>query len=193
MDHQVTLKGRRVELIPLKPEHAKGLAVAIGPGDDVFRWTNTAPRSEPEMLAWIEARRQDRPTGRSLAFAQRDAATGALVGSTSLFDLDEAARSVEIGHTWLAAQGRRTGVNTEAKLLLLTHAFESLGLARVQLVTDVRNERSQRAIERIGATREGVLRNWRRNLEGGLRDSVVYSVIDREWPQVKRALEGKLR
>ncbi len=193
MDHAVLLRGRHVTLEPLLPEHAKELAAAIGPDDDVFRWTNTAPRTEEEMLAWIAARREDRPTGRSLAFAQRDAATGRLVGSTSLFDLNEKERSAEIGHTWLAAQARRSGVNTEAKLLLLTHAFEALKLARVQLVTDARNERSQRAIERLGATREGVLRNWRRNLEGGLRTSVVYSVIDGEWPGVKAALQKRLR
>lgn len=193
VDHDVVLRGRHVTLEPLVASMADELAAAIGPDDDVFRWTNTAPRTPNAMREWIEARRQDRPTGRSLAFAQRDRASGKLVGSTSLFDVNEKERSAEIGHTWLAAQGRRTGVNTEAKLLLLTHAFGTLQLARVQLVTDVRNERSQRAIERIGATREGVLRNWRRNLEGGLRTSVVYSVIEAEWPQVKAALEKRLR
>ncbi len=193
MEHSVVLQGRHVKLEPLLPEHAQELAAAIAPGDDVFRWTSTAPRTPKEMEAWIAARREDRPTGKSLAFAQRALATGRLVGSTSLFDLNEKEQSAEIGHTWLAQAARRTGVNTEAKLLLLTHAFETLRLARVQLVTDLRNERSQRAIERIGAQREGVLRSWRRNLEGGLRTSVVYSVIAQEWPAVKAGLQQRLR
>lgn len=191
--HGVVLRGRHVILEPLLPEHAAGLAAAIGPDDDVYRWTNTAPRTEAEMRAWIEARNTPRPLVRNLAFAQRDPASGSLMGSTSLFDLSEKDESAEIGHTWLAAPWRRTGANTEAKLLLLEHAFGTLRLQRVQLVTDARNERSQRAIERIGATREGVLRKWRRNLEGGLRDSVVYSVVAPEWPQVRERLRGMLK
>jgi RimJ/RimL family protein N-acetyltransferase len=193
MEHTVVLRGRHVVLEPLLPAHAKDLAAAIGPDDDVFRWTNTAPRTEKEMEAWIAARRADRPSGRTLAFAQRDVASGRLAGSTSLFDIDEAAESAEIGHTWIAAPFRRSGLNTEAKLLLLEHAFSALRLKRVQLVTDLRNERSQNAIARLGATREGVLRNWRRNLEGGLRTSVVYSVLDSEWPDVEKRLRARLR
>lgn len=192
MDPHVVLTGRHVILEPLRPEHAKGLAEAIGPDDDVFRWTNTAPRTEEEMRGWIEARNAPRPGMRNLPFAMRDPATGRLMGSTSLFDWSEKDEAVEIGHTWLAAPWRRTGANTEAKLLLMAHAFGALKVKRVQLVTDARNERSQRAIERLGAVREGVLRRHRRNLEGGLRDSVYYSVIDAEWPAVKARLEGIL-
>lgn len=192
--HDVTLRGRRVILEPLRIEQARELADAITPDDDVFRWTNTAPRTEDEMRAWIEARQRPRfPDVRNLAFAQRDAHTGRLVGSTSLFDLSEKDECAEIGHTWLAASARRSGVNTEAKLLLLAHGFDTLRLKRIQLVTDARNERSQRAIERLGAVREGVLRSHRRNLEGGLRDSVYYSVIEPEWPSVRKRLEGLLR
>jgi len=128
-----------------------------------------------------------------LAFAQRDATTGAFAGSTSLFDWSEKERCAEIGHTWIAAPYRRSGVNTEAKLLLLTHAFETMGLARVQLVTDARNQRSRDAILRIGATFEGILRNHRRGFDGNLRDSVYHSFIDREWAVKKQALEAKLR
>lgn len=182
-----------MRLEPLKPEHADELAAILAPDDDVFRWTNTAPRTADEMRAWIEARRQDRAAGRALAFLQRNSATGRAMGSTSLFDWNEKEESAEIGHTWLAAPHRRTGANTEAKLLILRHAFETLGLARVQLVTDVRNERSQRAIARLGAVREGVLRNVRRNLEGGLRDSVLYSVTRDEWPAVRDRLEKLLQ
>ena len=191
--HATVLRGRRVVLEPLAPEHAKELADAIQPGDDVFRWTNTAPRTEEEMRAWIDARNTPRPGVRNLAFAQRDAATARLMGSTSVFDWSEKDECAEIGHTWLAAPWRRSGANTESKLLLLAHCFEALRLKRVQLVTDSRNERSQRAIERLGAVREGVLRSHRRNLEGGLRDSVYYSVIEPEWPTVKARLEGLLR
>ena len=191
--HGVVLRGRHVTLEPLRPEHAKGLAEAIGPDDDVFRWTNTAPRTEKEMLAWIEARNAPRPGVRNLAFAQRDPASGRLMGSTSLFDWSEKDEAVEIGHTWLAAPWRRSGVNTEAKMLLMAHAFGVLRVKRLQLVTDLRNERSQRAIERLGAVREGVLRKHRRDLEGGLRDSVYYSVLDTEWPAVRARLEGFLK
>ena len=193
MTHDVTLRGRHVTLEPLVPEHAKELADAIAPEDDVFRWTNTAPRGEEAMRAWILDRQRPKPGVENLPFLQRDPATGRAMGSTSLFDLDRAAYCAEIGHTWLAAPFRRTGANTEAKRLLLGHAFERLGLKRVQIVTDLRNERSQRAIERLGATREGVLRNHRRTLEGGLRDSVYYSVIDREWPDVRARLDALLR
>ena len=193
MTHDVTLRGRHVALEPLAPEHAAPLAAILAPDDDVYRWTNTAPRTEDEMRAWIAARNAPRHGLRNYAFAQRAAATGAYMGSTSLFDVDEAAEAGEIGHTWLAAPHRRTGANTEAKLLLLTYGFDTLRLKRIQLVTDVRNERSQRAIERLGAVREGVLRNHRRNLQGGLRDSVYYSIIDREWPDVRKRLEGLLR
>lgn len=188
-----TLRGTRVILEPLVPAMAEELASAIAPGDDVFRWTNTAPRTPDEMRAWIAARNTPRPGLANLAFAQRDAATGRLAGSTSLFDVDRAAQSAEIGHTWIAAPWRRTGLNTEAKLLLLTYGFETLGLQRIQLCTDLRNERSQNAIARLGAVREGVLRNYRRNLVGGLRTTVVYSVIAQEWPPTKRHLEALLR
>lgn len=193
LTHDVTLRGRHVVLEPLRVEHAKDLADAIPPGDDVFRWTNTAPRTEAEMRAWILARQAPRPGCRNLPFAHRDVRTGRLAGSTSVFDWSEKDECAEIGHTWIAAPWRRSGVNTEAKLLMMAHCFEVLRVRRVQLVTDLRNERSQRAIERLGAVREGVLRMHRRNLEGGLRDSVYYSVVEPEWPAVKARLEGLLR
>lgn len=191
--HAVVLRGRHVTLEPLAPEHAKDLADAVSPEDDVFRWTSTAPRGEEEMRAWILARNTPRHGARNLAFAQRDPATGRLVGSTSLFDWSEKDEAVEIGHTWIAAPWRRTGVNTEAKLLLMTHAFGAMRVRRVQLVTDARNERSQAAIARLGAAREGVLRNHRRDKEGNLRNSVYFSVTDAEWPGVRARLEDLLR
>lgn len=193
MEHTVVLKGRHVTLEPLRAEHADALSAAIGPDDDVFKWTSTSPRTPDEMRAWIRARGTDGPRGKTLAFLLREPATGRAMGSTSLFDLDEKERCAEIGHTWMAAPFRRTGANTEAKLLLLTHGFETLGLARIQLVTDARNQRSRDAILRIGATFEGVLRNHRRGFDGGLRDSVYFSFIDREWTGKKAALAARLR
>lgn len=191
--HDVVLKGSHVTLEPLRPEHAGDLAAAVAPGDDVWTWMTSAPATAEEMRAWIEARIQGRGHGRAMAFAQRDARTGRLMGSTSLFDISEADECAEIGYTWLAAPWRRTGANTEAKLLLMTYAFETLRLKRVQLVTDARNLRSQRAIERLGAVREGLLRNHRRSKDGRLRDSVYYSVTGSEWPAVRERLQGLLR
>ena len=191
-DAQPTLRGRHVVLEPLLPEHAGELAAAVAPGDDVWTWMTSAPRDADEMGAWILARRTPKPGLRNLPFLQRDPASGAVMGSTSVFDLDAAAESAEIGFTWLAAPWRRTGANTEAKRLLMGHCFDALGLKRVQLVTDARNLRSQHAIERVGATREGLLRNWRRDRTGALRNSVVYSVVDREWPDVRARLDATL-
>lgn len=187
MEHEVTLRGRHVTLEPLRPEHAQGLADAIAPDDDVYRWTSTSPRGALEMLAWIADRRAG-----GMAFAMR-APDGRLMGSTSLFGIDARDRCAEIGHTWIAAPFRRTGANTEAKLLLLTHGFERMGLARIQLVTDARNVRSRDAIARIGATFEGILRNHRWGYDGKLRESAYFSFVDREWPERKAALEAKLR
>ncbi len=131
--------------------------------------------------------------GTALNFAQIDLARSKAVGMTALFDGSEADRRIEIGRTWLGVASRRTAANTEAKLLLLTHCFEALGLLRVQLKTDARNTVSQRAIERLGAVKEGV---WRQHLtmrDGFQRDTVMYSIIAPEWPAVKAALEARLR
>lgn len=191
--HDIVLKGNHVILEPLRPEHAAELAAVVPPGDDVWTWMTAEPKGEQEMRAWIEARIAGRGVGDDYPFAQRDARTGRLMGATVLFDVSRKDESAEIGYTWLAAPYRRTGANTEAKLLLMAHAFETLGLKRVQLTTDSRNLRSQRAIERLGAVREGVLRNFRRTKTGALRDSVVYSVTDKEWPAVKVRLLGLMR
>lgn len=186
------LAGRRVILEPLLVEHADALVTAVAPGDDVWRWMTAEPRTPAEMASWIAARRTPRAGLANLPFLQRHAPTGAAMGSTSIFDVDAQAESAEIGHTWLVQAYRGTGVNLEAKRLLLGHCFDALDLKRVQLVTDARNERSQRAMLRIGATREGLLRNWRRDRTGALRDSVVMSVTAREWPTVQERLDAAL-
>lgn len=188
-----TLRGRHVVLEPLVPAHAAELEGAVAPGDDVWTHLPAAPRTVAEMEAWIHARLTPKPGLANEAWLQRHPVSGAAMGSTSLFDIDLAAQSAEIGWTWIAAPYRRTGVNTEAKLLLLTHSFETLGLRRVQLVTDERNDRSRNAILRIGATFEGILRNVRRRRDGSLRNSAFFSITDDEWPRVKGALAAKLR
>ncbi|HUR68881.1 MAG TPA: GNAT family N-acetyltransferase [Candidatus Thermoplasmatota archaeon] len=193
MEHSIVLKGRRVTLEPLRVEHAEALAAAIAPDDDVFRWTSTAPRGVAAMRQWILDRQTDRPAGKAIPFLLRDPENGHVMGSTSLFDWSEKDRCAEIGHTWMVAPFRRSGANREAKLLLLSHGFEAMGLARIQIVTDARNTRSREAIAALGATFEGILRNHRRDVHGNLRDSPYFSFIDREWPEAKAALAAKLR
>jgi len=127
-----------------------------------------------------------------LAFAQRLATTGELVGTTSFYEIEPARRTLAIGHTWLARPWWRTGLNTESKLLMLRHAFDTLTAERVVWHTDIRNLRSQAAIERLGATREGVLRHHRRRPDGSLRDTVQYSLVAPEWPAVRSRLTAAL-
>ena len=149
--------------------------------------------SLPAIEAWISAALQEQAVGMVLPFAIIDLATGYAVGSTRYMTIAVRDRGLEIGWTWLSAQVQRTGVNTECKYLLLRHAFETLGAIRVQLKTHHDNVRSQRDIERIGATREGVLRNHMIMPDGSYRHSVYYSVIESEWPRVKGRLEAKMQ
>jgi RimJ/RimL family protein N-acetyltransferase len=128
-----------------------------------------------------------------LAYSQRLAATGEFVGTTSFYEINPMARSVAIGHTWLAKAHWRTGVNTESKLMLLTRAFDELGAERVVWHTDIRNERSQRAIESLGATREAVLRHHRIRPDGSWRDTVQYAMLAEDWPAASLALRNRLR
>lgn len=183
------LAGRHVRLEPLTTEHAPGLLAA---GDDPAIWTWLSvrqPQDEAAALAMVEAAIAD-PARR--AWAQVDAGTGAVAGTTSYYEIDPRHRGLYIGHTWIGARWQRTALNTESKLLLLTRAFDVLGTNRVGWQTDHRNERSQRAIERLGATREGVLRAHRVRPDGTLRDTVTYSVTAPEWPAVRARLAGRL-
>jgi RimJ/RimL family protein N-acetyltransferase len=190
------LTGRLVRLEPLAVEHAAGYLAAAGEGADaeaVF-----AHLSQPVPLTVDEAREQiltalaARARGQRLAYAQIDAATGELAGTTSYYEVDPAARALAIGHTWLGSRWWRTGHNTEAKLLMLGHAFATLGAARVVWHTDIRNTRSQTAIERLGAVREGVLRKHRIRRDGSWRDTVQYAMTDDDWPAVRDRLSGRL-
>lgn len=185
------LRGRHVVLEPLRREHATELWPAAAE-PDVWLYMGKRVAAPADLAAWVEARVRMGEEGAALPFLQRDARTGAAFGSTSLFDVDLAHKRAEIGHTWIGASHRRTAANTEAKLLLFAHGFDVLGLNRIQLKTDARNLRSQRAIERLGAVREGVLRKHMVVQDGYVRDSVVYSVVRDEWPAVRARLEALL-
>lgn len=188
------LAGRYVRLAPLTMEDAEGyLEAAAQDGDEVFRWLTTrAPRTVADAQAQVAAALAARARGVRLPYAQFDVRTGEFAGSTSYYEVDPVARAIAIGHTWLGRRWWRSGVNTEAKLLLLTHAFDTLGAARVVWHTDIRNERSQAAIARLGAVREGVLRKHRIRPDGSWRDTVQYAMTDDDWPAVRQRLTERL-
>jgi RimJ/RimL family protein N-acetyltransferase len=193
MDLQpLTLTGRVVRLEPLSLAHVPALTVA-GQNEDIWRYMPYPQmRSESHMRAWVEDMLGRQARGYDLPFAVHHLAAGRAIGATRYMDIQREHRGLEIGGTWYAAEFQRTAVNTECKYLLLRHAFEQLGCIRVQLKTDLRNERSQRAIERIGAVREGVLRNNMIMPDGHVRSSVYYSILAEEWPAVKARLEARL-
>jgi RimJ/RimL family protein N-acetyltransferase/nitroimidazol reductase NimA-like FMN-containing flavoprotein (pyridoxamine 5'-phosphate oxidase superfamily) len=178
----VPIRGRYVMLEPLSPSHVDGLFTALG-DDEVWRYlSNVRPQHRDDMAGLVSAALRAQWLGERVAWAQRDPATGAVIGMTSYHDIDVERRSLGIGHTSLAKPYWRTGVNTESKLLLLERAFDVLGAERVFWYTDVRNDRSQKAIARLGATREGVLRRHRPRPDGTWRDTVVFSMTANEWP-----------
>lgn len=185
-----TLQGRHVTLEPLQPVHADGLRAAAADGRLWELWYTNVPEPE-ETQAWIAAALAMQSAGSALAFVVRDA-QGRIVGSTRYYDLLPATPRLQIGYTWYARSVQRTGLNTEAKLLLLGHAFEALGCASVGLQTSTRNAASRAAIARLGAREEGILRQHLRHRDGSLRDTVNFSILDREWPAVKAGLRQKL-
>lgn len=187
----VTLSGALIRLEPLAVSHAPDLYDA---GRDPSLWTYKpvpAPRSPAEMTALVTATLKQQAAGQCVPFAIVEQESGRAVGETRYHNISRADRGLEIGWTWLAPRVQRTGVNTEAKFLLLRHAFEELGAVRVQFRTHHLNVRSQQALERLGAVREGVLRRHMAMPDGSFRDSVHFSVIDLEWPDV-RARIGRL-
>ena len=186
------LQGRYVRLEPLELAHAPGLLEA---GCHPEIWTHmTQPMiaSQADAEQFVEAALRERDGGRQVPFATIDVSSGRVVGSTRYLDIQHAHRGLEIGFTWLTPSAQRTPINTEAKLLLLGHAFDELGAIRVQLKTDSKNERSQRAIERIGGIREGTLRNHMILYSGRIRDTAYFSVVLDDWPAVKENLERML-
>jgi RimJ/RimL family protein N-acetyltransferase len=190
---KVTLQGHRVRLEPLdEARHREGLAAAIADGELWKIAVTTVPRPQDlaEFFADAEAAFA---AGRELAFATIDAETETVAGSTRFRMIEAAHRRLEIGFTFLGASDQRTHVNTAAKLLMLEHAFDVWAVNRVELLTDVLNERSRAAISRLGAQQEGVLRNHMVMPDGRVRDSAVYSVCRPEWPGVQAALRDRLR
>lgn len=188
----VELRGDLVTIEPLGVEHAAGL-LAAADAEEVFAWLPYArPADLDQARAWIDGALADRLADRRFPFAVLDAEGGSVVGSTSYWDFDAHNAHVEIGSTWLNRISWGTGRNADAKLLLMTHAFETLGLERVSFRTDIRNERSQRAIERLGVTREGVHRHELRRRDGSWRDSVHYSILRSEWPNAKDRLRERI-
>ena len=187
----VTLEGRHVRLEPLAKAHLAGLA-EVGLDEELWRWIPTQVRTAQEMEAYIETALEEQARGVSLPFAIVEKATGRAIGSTRYGNIDRTHHRVEIGWTWVAREWQRTAVNTEAKYLLLRHAFETLGCIRVELKTDSLNEKSRAAILRIGAQHEGIFRNHMITASGRIRHSAYYSIIDSEWPAVKARLESKL-
>jgi RimJ/RimL family protein N-acetyltransferase len=185
----VVLKGRFVGLEPLTEAHAAGLT-SIGMDDTIWEYMPYGlMRSEDDIRRWIGTLLDRAGEGTDLPFVVIHLASGRVAGTTRYMEIRPAHRGLEIGGTWYGAEFRRTQVNTECKYLLLRQAFEQLGCIRVQLKTDSRNERSQRAIERIGAVKEGMLRNHMILPGGYIRHSIYYSIIDSEWPGVKSKLE----
>ena len=187
----VTLEGRHVRLEPLTQSHHAALC-AVGLNPELWELIPYRVATSEDMAAYIQTALNLQAAGTALPFATVHAPSGQVIGSTRFMNIDLANRRVEIGATWIAAPWRRTAVNTEAKYLMLRHAFETLGCIRVELKTDALNQRSRNAIRRIGATEEGTLRQHMITWSGRLRDSVYFSVLDSEWPRVKRDLEQML-
>ena len=189
----IELRGDIVRVEPLANKHAAGL-LAAADSEEVFAWLPyPRPTDLGQAQTWIDGALADRDAARRFPFAVLAATEGAVIGSTSYWHFDAGNAHVEIGSTWFRRPSWRSGCNLETKLLLMTHAFEALGLERVAFRTDIRNQRSQRAIEELGATREGVHRHEMRRRDGSWRDSVHYGILRAEWPAAKERLRERLR
>lgn len=201
----VTLEGHFVRLEPLTLDHVPALAAAARGSRETYGWT-TVPDGEAATAAYVQSALREQAAGRALPFATVLRASETVVGTTRFGNIEywawplespnqrgaDLPDAVEIGWTWLAANSQRTPVNTEAKLLMLRYAFETLRVYRVRLMTDRRNERSRRAIERIGGKLDGILRAHTPGTDGSVRDSAVYSIVEAEWPGIGAALEHRL-
>ena len=185
------LEGAKVRLQPLTLEHHAALC-EVGLDPELWQWIPYRATTAEEMLGYIKSALKDGAAGTAQPFATVERATGRVIGSTRYMNIDVTNRRREIGATWIAKPWQRTAINTEAKYLMLLHAFETLGCVRVELKTDALNQKSRNAILRIGAKEEGTLRRHIVTWTGRIRDTVYFSVLDSEWPQVKAALETKL-
>ena len=188
----VTLVGPSwVTLEPLGDNHIDEIAAAAADGDVGALWFTAAP-SPDTAAAWVVRMQALQRADEGVTFVVRRRADGRVVGSTTMFHVDAANRRLEIGHTWYSASAQRTGVNTETKLVLLTHAFEQLGCVAVEFRTHFFNRASRAAIERLGAKLDGILRSHQLLPDGSRRDTVVYSILDIEWPAVRTNLKFRL-
>lgn len=185
----VVLQGRWISLQPMLHEHVDALCVH-GLDPELWRWVPSAMKGREDMLRYVESALVDQARGLALPFVIVDQASGQVIGSTRFANISVEDRRLEIGWTWLARSHQRSSANTEAKTLLLTHAFETLGAMRVELKTDALNETSRRAIARIGAVQEGIFRRHMLTHNGRVRDTVYFSIVDEEWPAVKLRLQS---
>jgi N-acetyltransferase len=189
----ITLEGRVIRLEPMRLEHAPLFWQAAGGAhEEIFRWYPWSMRTAVDFTQYVERVLAEQSAGLSMAFATVLRESGEVVGSTRFMNVDAANRRAEIGSTWIIPAWQRTGVNTEAKYLMLRHAFESWGCLRVELKTDALNQQSRSAILRLGAKEEGRLRKHVITWSGRVRDSVYFSILDTEWPEVKAKLEKRL-
>ena len=184
----VSVTGEHVALLPLSHDHLSDLQAATEDGELWKLWYTNVP-APSQMAAEIERRLGLQRAGSMAPYAVVEPAGGRVIGMTSYLNIDVTHRRLEIGGTWYARRVQRTGLNTEAKLLLLTHAFESLGTLAVEFRTHHLNRQSRAGIERLGARLDGILRQHQMGRDGTLRDTCVYSILDREWPTVKRNLQ----
>jgi N-acetyltransferase len=187
----VTLEGQVVRLEPLSMAHLDQLC-EVAFDEDIWRWMLSTARNPDDLRAYIESALKFQAEGAGLPFATIDKTSGRAIGSTRYQPISLQNHCVEIGHTWIGKAWQRTAVNTEAKYLMLRHAFEVLDCIRVELKTDFHNDRSRAAIARLGAKQEGIFRNHLITPTGRIRDSVWFSITDTEWPTVKKGLEEKL-
>jgi len=187
----IVLEGDFVRLEPMTLEHHAGLS-AVGLDPEIWRFTLVVVQTTEEMRGYMDAALELQRSGTTLPFVTIERSSGQIVGSTRFGNYDPANRRIEIGWTWIAPRWQRTAINTEAKYLMLAHAFEKLHCVRVELKTDVLNTPSRKAMLRIGAKEEGVLRKHSLVWDGRYRDSIYYSILDDEWPTVKQELEKML-
>lgn len=184
----VELLDEEVVLRPLQPDDKAGLIKAASDGRLWELWYTGVPSRET-AAAYIQEALANKQVGTALPFVVIDRASGAIIGSTRFCNAEPSHRRLEIGYTWYARRYQRTGVNTQCKLLLLTHAFEQLGAVAVEFRTHWHNQASRNAISRLGAKQDGILRNHRVEPDGARRDTVVFSIIDAEWPSVRKSLK----
>lgn len=190
----LTLEGSVVRLEPVRREHcAHFWAAAKNHLDTIFQWIPYSMKTPEDFEQFVARLLEEEKRGESIPFATVERSSGRVIGSTRFMNIDRVNRRVEIGSTWIAPAWQRTAVNTEAKYLMLKHAFEVWGCIRVELKTDALNQRSREAILRLGAKEEGILRKHLVTWTGRIRDSVYFSILDTEWPNVKTTLKGRLK